>query len=181
MSEQPPQYQPYPDESARREHAAALTATERPQSIKTAVLLMRVGAALSALYLVATLLTLQLLRDQVRQRFERRNGPFNQADVDAAFTLALALLVVLGLVSVALWLWMAAMNNRGKNWARTTATVLAALNITISLTGLLGSQGDINTPLSVIYTLANLAIAIAALIFMYRPDASRYYAAMSRH
>ena len=180
MSEQSPQYQPYPDESARREQPAAPTSMEKPPSIKRAVLLMRIGAALSALYLVASLLTLQLLRDQVRERLEQRNGTLNQAEFDAAYKLGLSLLVVIGLVSIVLWLWMAAMNNRGKNWARITATVLAGLNIIFSLMSLVGSESNINTPVSVIYTVANLAIAIGALIFMYRPDASQYYAAMSR-
>lgn len=185
MSEQPPYepYEPYPEDSARREtegYGEQPTPAERPPSIRAAVLLMRIGAALSALYLVVTLLTLGSLKDDLRDQLAKQNKTFTQTDLDNAYTAALVVTIFIGLVGVALWLWMAAKNGNGKKWARAVATVLAAFNILLSAGSLLGASGGNSTPVALVYTAANLAIAVSALVFMYRRDASRYYASMSR-
>ncbi len=182
MSDQPPPYEPYPDDSARREYEAYAQSmtVEQPASIRTAVLLMRIGAALGALYLVITLAMLGSLKDDIRDELNRRGESYTQSDIDAAYTGVLVVVVVFGLIGVVLWLWMAAKNAKGKNWARITATVFAGINIVLSLLSLVGSGTTNPSIFGTLYTLGNLAIAIAALFFMYRKDSSQYYAAMSR-
>ncbi len=180
VTDQPP-FEPYPHDAARREYDAAPPTTqpptEQPLSIRRAVLLMRTGAALSAVYLVATLIFLGSVKDDIRAQLQKSDANYTQSQLDTAFTVYFVSVVIFGLIGIALWLWMAAANGRGKRWARTTATVLGAFNILLSVLSLISGNG---TTLSVLFTVLNLVIAIAALVFMYRSDASRYYAARSR-
>jgi hypothetical protein len=184
--EQPPYdqqpFQPYPEDSARREYEqyAATMTVERPQSVTNAVLLMRIGAALGALYVLITLAMLGSLKDDIRDELNRQGETYTQSDIDAAYTVVIVSVVVLGVLGVILWLWMAAMNKKGKNWARITATVFAGINILFSLLSLVGSGTSNPSVIGVLYTIANLIIAVVALYFMYRKESSAYYAAMSR-
>ena len=186
---QPPQYgeqqpyQPYPEDSARREFEAyqASMTMERPPSINHAVLAMRIGALISALYLVITLAMLGSLKDDIRDELDRQNETYTQSDIDTAFGIIITSVVVFGVIGVILWLWMAAKNRKGRNWARITATVLGALNILLSLLSFAGGSSQDNpTIVGTLFTVANLVVAVVALFFMYRKDASAYYAAMSR-
>ena len=59
----------------------------------------------------------------------------------------LVVLVVVGLIGVGLWLWMAQKNKAGKNWARITSTVFFALDTLGAIGGLAGgalSGGSVN-------------------------------------
>ena len=59
----------------------------------------------------------------------------------------LGVLVAVGLIGVALWIWMAQMNQAGKNWARITSTVFFALETLSAIGGLAGGAlpgGSVN-------------------------------------
>ncbi len=79
------------------------------------------------------------MKDDIRSELDKRGETYTPSDIDAAFGVVIGVVVVFGLIGVILWLWMAAKNNKGKNWARITATVLAGINIMFSL---LGSAGE---------------------------------------
>ncbi len=184
MTDQPPDqppspdpFEPYPQDAASREHDALAPPTEQPPSMRTAVMLMRAGAGLSAIYLVATLIFIGSLKDDIRSQLQESDANYTQSQLNPAFTAYFISVVVFGLIGIALWLWMASANGKGKRWARTTATVLGAFNILLSVLTLVAGNG---TPLSVLFTVLNLVIAIGALWYLYRPDASRYYAVRSR-
>lgn len=180
MIDQPPSqepFQPYPQEAANREYDAVAPSTEQPPSIRTAVMLMRAGAVLSAVYLVATLIFIGSLKDDIRAQLQKSDANYTQSRLDSAFTAYFVSVVVFGLIGIALWLWMASANGKGKRWARTVATVLGAFNILLAMLTLVGGSG---TLLSVLFTVLNLGIAIGALVFMYRSDSSRYYAVRAR-
>jgi hypothetical protein len=175
-------YQPYPEDSARREYeayAASMT-MERPESVNRAVLAMRIGAAVSAIYVVITLIMIGSLKDDIRDEFQRQNETFTQSDVDTAYAVVITTVVVTGVIGVLLWLWMAAKNKKGRNWARITATVLGALNIVFSLLSFAGSSDANPTLVGTLFTVINLIVAVVALYFMWRKESSAYYAAMSR-
>ena len=177
-------YQPYPEDSARREFEAyqASMTSERPSSIKNAVLLMRIGAGLSALGVVFVLVTLDSYKDDLRKSFLDNDSSLSSSQLDTQVNISVSSAVIFGVLGVLLWLWMAAKNNQGRNWARITATVLGALNILSSLFGLTAgvAVATSSNAIGVITSILNLLIAAVAIFFMYRKDASAYYAAMSR-
>jgi hypothetical protein len=136
---------------------------------------MYVGAALSAalsvLYLLIGLTQADSLRDEVADNAPELSGD----QVDTLVAWGTALPVIIGLISVGLWIWMAVMNRKGRSWARIVATVLGGLNIVLTLIGLLTQ----NTGIGTVVNLITIALAAAILWLLYRPESSAYYAAMS--
>lgn len=171
-------YPSFPEESARADQSGHNTTTEQPPSIKTAVLLMRIGAAISAVSIIVGLLTLDILKDQIRTQLETDNANFSQSDLDAAFQIAVVIIIVVGLIGVALWLWMASANGKGKKWARIVATVLGVLNLLFLLFGL---TADTQPVLSTIIAALSVLVGLGAIVFMYRQDATQFYNAQSNH
>ncbi len=150
---------------------------EQPQSIRTAVLLMRIGAGLSLLSLVLTLATVGSLRDDIRADLQAQGTSFTESQVDTTFNVAIAIAVISGLIGVALWLWMAWANGKGKKWARVVATVLAALGL-LSLLVTLTTAGT--TTLSLLLSVVTIGVGVVAVVLLYRPDSSAFYEANSR-
>lgn len=153
------------------------SSAEQPQSIRTAVLLMRIGAAISLLSLIVTLATFGSLKDAIRDELEAQGTAFSESDVDTVFNVAIAFGILFGLIGVALWLWMAWANGKGKKWARVVATVLAALGL-LSLLVSFASAGA--TTMSRLFSVASVAVGVAAVTLLYRPDSSAFYEANSR-
>jgi hypothetical protein len=94
--------------------------------------------------------------------------------LDAAVTVAIVFTVIVGLLSVGLWIWMAETNRRGRKWARIVATVLGGLNIVLTLISLRQYTG-FGTFLDII----TVALAATILWFLYRPESNQYYAAVA--
>jgi hypothetical protein len=151
----------------------AAAASQQPQSIRTAVRLMWVGAVLSALGILITF----LLRDELRDQIRDSDASLTADEVDTAVTVGLMVVGLTGVIAVALWIWMATANGQGKSWARTVATVLGVLNVVFTLISFAGGQ---LTPLGVIVNLINIALAVVILVLLYRPDSNRFYDAVSR-
>lgn len=134
---------------------------------------MYVGAVLSLL----GLLTVPFQTDAVRDAIEDSDSSLTAGEVDDAVNIAVGSIVLVGLVGVALWVWMAVKNGQGRSWARVVATVLGGLNILSTLSGLL--QGG-TTPLSLALNLVSLALAGVILWLLYRPESTRFYELCSR-
>jgi hypothetical protein len=148
---------------------------EPPKSILNAVRLMYVGAALSLLSLLFTLTD----RDAIREELER-TGDYTPDEIDSLAGTAIAFAAIIGLLGVALWLWMAAKNKQGRSWARVVATVLAGLNILITVSNLAVAGTAGGTGIGLVVSLVMVVLAAAILWFLYRPESSQYYAAVSR-
>jgi hypothetical protein len=144
-----------------------------PPPLATAVKLMYVGAGLSALGIVTSLFQ----RDEIREQIAENDSSLTENELDTAVNFGIAFSVVLGLVVIGLWIWMARSNERGQSWARTTATVLGALSIVSLLLSLGVGQ---STTLSMILGVVSLVLAGVILYLLYRPESSDYYRARSR-
>jgi hypothetical protein len=143
-----------------------------PSSIMTAVKLMYAGAALAAIGFLTSLLT----QDSVREQALERAPDLTESEVDAIVAFAIAFAVVVGLIGVLLWVWMAETNRRGKSWARVVATVLGALNVLLTLFGLFTGQ---YAGIVLVFNLISAVLAAVILYLLYRPDSNAYYEAMS--
>ena len=137
-----------------------------PSSILNAVRLMYLGAALSAIGFILGLLTQGSLRDDIADQ----NPDFDAGELDTAVTVAIVFTVIVGLLAVGLWIWMAETNRRGRKWARIVATVLGGLNIVLTLISL--SQ---NTGVGTFLNIISILLAGTILWFLYRPESNRYY------
>jgi sterol desaturase/sphingolipid hydroxylase (fatty acid hydroxylase superfamily) len=150
----------------------------QPPSIQMAVRLMWVGAGLSVVSLIVTLLTLSSLKSHIQDQLAKSNPTLSTSDINTTYHTVVAGAVVGAIVGVALWLWMAWKNGQGRSWARVVATVLGAINLLSSIyTVAVGHS----LAVSVILTVLDLVLAIVILVLLWRRESSEFYAARSAH
>ena len=148
-----------------------------PKSILTAVKLMWAGAVLSAIGLVVGLVTLGSLKDNIRDQLAKNNKTYTQSDINTAYNITIASIIVIGVLGIGLWLWMAWANGNGRKWARVVATVLGVVNVLLTLVSLAQSQA---TAGSVILSVISAVLAIVILVLLWRKESSSYYLARSQ-
>jgi hypothetical protein len=158
-------YQPYPTGGAEPEPVKPTP----PPSIQNAVRLMYVGAAVSAISLIVTLTTIGSLRTAIH----KANPALSASKLHSAETAAVVLAIILGLIGIGLWIWMARANQAGKNWARITATVFFGLD-TLSL---LAALRQAEPALSRTISLLTWLVGLGAVILLWQKISSAYFAA----
>ena len=80
--------------------------------------------------------------------------------------------IVVGIIGVGLWVWMARMNLKGRNWARITGTVLFGIDTLLDLLGLVrGSTGAISAVFAIVIWL----VGLGAVIMLWRRESTAYF------
>ncbi len=135
-----------------------------PRPVRTAVLLMYVGAALTAISLIVTVATLHTIQTAIQN-----NSTYT---AQQAHQLAVAA-VVEYVITLVLWLLMAWANRAGQNWARIVATVLFGLNTL----GLLLNVFRGSASISVLFAVLVWLVGLGAVVLLWRKESSQYFAA----
>jgi hypothetical protein len=152
-------YQPYPSSGQSAGPPA-------PGPVLTAVKLMYAGAGISTVPLIVAL----AYRGDVRAYHGVLLGQrLTAAQIIQWRPLIVTVLVVVGLVVPALWVWMARANGQGRNWARILSTVLFGL-ATLQLSG---SMRD-GVALFLIAVLSWL-VGLAAVWLLWRQASSAFF------
>ena len=160
-------YQPYPSSGQVPEPV-------RPgpsASVVMAVRLMYAGAVVSALSLVVGLATIGSLRNSLH----KSDPSLTATQLHSLQNVVVVGSVVIGLIGIGLWVWMAVMNKAGKSWARIVATVLFVLDTLLLLLGVARAGAAAGTLVSILTWL----IGGGAILFLWRRDASEYFTAQS--
>jgi hypothetical protein len=168
----PPSPGPWASDSAPRPDLPVVPPAEQPSPVRTAVRLMYVGAALSILGILVFLVS----RDEMRDNLAKDQPDLTPSELDTAMNVGTVFAIIVGLIGVGLWLWMAYANGQGKSWARIVASVLGGLNVAFALIGLASNP---QTAASSVLTLVGLALAAGILFLLWRPESSRFYEARS--
>jgi Na+/alanine symporter len=116
-------YPTYPSGPSGGNPAMVRVRPDRPPGVKAAVVLMYVSAALIAILTALVVVFINALKKDLNPA----NTSLTQAQLTRGENHVIASFVVFGVVSVALWIWMAWANGAGKNWARILSTVLFGL------------------------------------------------------
>jgi len=154
-------YDPY--SSGRRGQA--------PTSVINAVRLMFAGAGVTAIGVIVALTTTGSLRPSIKAD----NPGFTASQVNVTANIYIATIVVVGLIGIGLWIWMAFMNKAGKNWARITGTVFFAIATVILLTSFARFGLDGSRIITVIVWL----IGLAAVVLLWRRESSDFFKGQS--
>ncbi|EGD45583.1 hypothetical protein NBCG_00060 [Nocardioidaceae bacterium Broad-1] len=93
---------------------------------------------------------------------------------------------VFGVITLGVWIWMAVMNGRGRNWARITATVLGALSLAASLSSVgniagNAALGGATMPMSagnVVLAVLDPLLVIAIVVLLWLRPSSAYFSAV---
>jgi hypothetical protein len=154
------------------------------RTVRAAVRLMYAGAAVSTANLIILLAYIGDIKayDAVYAVLGRRltaaqvsllshlNSQLNTALITQA--------VVLALVPVAVWLWMARANGQGRNWARSLSTVLFGL-ATLDLTGVYRTPGIqlefVPTMLGATFPVLTWLAGLAVVWLLWRPASSAFF------
>ena len=180
-SQQPPPY-PAPHGYGFGQPAEPLP---MPGSVRAAVALMWVGAALTIL----NALLFPLYVDEMRAEFRRHQaatqgetGILVDVDVDSFVRVTIIFMIIVSLIEVGLWVWMAVKTRQGRNWARVLGTVLGTLWAVFAVLGFaIGSvaptvaadQDVLSRALSVI----GVVLALTIVVLVWVPDSNRWFAA----
>ena len=147
----------------------------RPTSVVTAVWLMYGGAFLSLLGLFIDLGVIS----QLRASYLSKHPFATQAAIDGANRLAGAgdLAVIIGsVISISLWLTLAASARKGRGWTRTVGTVLFG----IDTLGFIATVGSTGIPAIKTIHLLIWLVGLLAVIFLWQRSASNFFSPSRR-
>jgi hypothetical protein len=154
----------------------------QPQSLKTAVGIMWIGAAVQALGALSTVLFVSQIREEAEEQLLADGQVASESTLDAAVTVGVVFAIFFGLLYAGLWAWMAVKNGAGRSWARIVASVFAGLGILFNLLGLVGASfngaSGTTTP-GLVQNVITLGLAIGATVMMWRSENALYYQANS--
>jgi len=128
-----------------------------------AVRLMYAGAVVSAISLIVGLATVGSLHDSLH----KAQPSLTPTQLHQLQTVLVVGSVVIELISIGLWVWMALMNKAGKSWARIVAAVLFGL-YTVYLLFVIRAGAGALVPI------LTWLIGLGALILLWRKDSSEY-------
>lgn len=157
-----PQYPDYPGGAAQWPVAPA-----RPKTVTRAMQFMYAGAALSLVNLILGAADPSAYKTAVRKAFPN----YTQAQVDNAANGLVTVAIVVGLIGVGLWLWMAWANGRGRNWAR----ILSSVFFGIATLGLVANLAQHSPATSLVVTLVEWLAGLGAIVFLWNAQSSAYF------
>jgi hypothetical protein len=169
-----------PQQSDQLGQSGAPVPRSVPQSVARAVQVMYVGALASLVGIIIELLTRHSLRSFISDHSTRNGKRLTATQVADTYHAELVVLVVVGLIGIGLWIWMAQMNKRGRNWARIVSTVFFAIDTLGAIGGLAGgslSGGNANR----FYGLVVWVIGAVAVILLWRRSSSEYFKGAPRN
>lgn len=144
----------------------------RPKAVDSAFQAVLTAVAISAVATVVTvLLDRALLTTWVNQTLE--SLPEDQRLNSGAMVGAMQ--VILGFsiaIFAGLFVLFAVKMRAGRNWARLLLTIYTAFNVW-SFLAALASEG---AELTLMWNLAEVAFGVTAVIYMFRPESSKYFA-----
>jgi hypothetical protein len=158
-------YQPYPSGGQVPEPRRPAL----PASVQNAVRLMYAGAVLSVVVLAAAVLTVGSVRTAVHNAFPS----YSASRVRSAAMVVVVTDVVVQVITVGLWLWMAVANKAGNGWARVVASVLFGLNTLLLLLSFARPHASIGAVLNLLIWL----VGLGTIILLWRKESSQYFAA----
>ncbi len=145
-----------------------------PPPVRTAVKLMYAGAAVSAVELIIGLaLIIVEVKAGARGRFWGVNVTAPQMK-----PILITVWIVVGLVGIALWLWMARANGQGRNWARILSTVLfvlATLQLISDFQRAVSPAGTIEPVLGLLLAVLGWLPGLAAVWLLWHPASSAFF------
>ena len=144
----------------------------RPRQVVTATRLMYGGVLLA---LVGVLVN-ALSRDEITRVLERANasrspgGRLSATDLRHAAGLTYTAFLVMSVAAVVVWLVMAVTNARGQGWARIVATVLAVMNLLLTI-----GMATRGTAAATIAEAPTVLLGAAVAWLLWQPASTRFF------
>ena len=138
-----------------------------PTSVQTAVRLMYSGAVISAISFILGLATL----GNLKHTLQKDHPSYTTAHINSLVTASIVFIIVVGIIGVGLWVLMARMNLKGRNWARILGTVFFGIDTLDLLAVFRGSTGAI----SAVFAIVTWLVGLGAVIMLWRRESTAYF------
>jgi hypothetical protein len=156
-----------PDQSGRSGGARP----DRPVDVTKAFVLWLASVAVSLVgQLLAYPAASGMVREAVARGAESSGTPIPAADLETIIRVGLAVGVALIVVLSAVWVLVGFKLRAGRNWARVLITVVTVLGVISML-----ATADGFSSLAAILALGQNLLAIAVVVYVYRPESSAYF------
>lgn len=156
--------QPYPTAAQMPEGAQQQPV---PGSVRNAVVAMYAGAALSVIHAILYIVT----ESSTRAAYASKHPHLTAHQITTGAHALEYAGVVDGVVAAVLFIWMAQMCRRGRNWARITSTVFFGLGVLGALGGLVLAVAAVDK----IFTFLVVLPGLAAVILLWQSSSSAYF------
>ena len=156
-------YEPYPSAGPSPEPQRI----QPPRSVLSAVKLMYAGAALEVLAVIIALVTIGSLKSDIF----KTHPNYTSAQLHTAEVARTVPLAAGAVITIALWLWMAWANGRGRSWAR----VVSALFFGINTLDLLISFFLVHAAATLIIGVVIWLVGLAAIVLIFSKDSGPFY------
>jgi hypothetical protein len=166
-------YQPYPTSG---EQPPEPQRPPIPNSVQTAVKFMYAGAALSLIELVVGLATIGSLKNAIEQAGQRAGKHYTPSQVHSLEVTSIVFAVLVGIIAIGLWIWMARANQAGHGYARITGTVFFGLNTLFLFLSLARPHVGVGLIFNLLVWLAGLG----AVIMLWRKESGPYFSPRAR-
>ncbi|HXC85806.1 MAG TPA: hypothetical protein VNV62_28580 [Trebonia sp.] len=154
---------------------------DAPETVRWAVRLMLVGAAISTVFLLFGVIVTVSERNSLINaliswnKTQPKSKQLSLSQIHSYVTVSIVTIIIVGLVSIGLWLWMARTNSGGRNWARITASVLFALWTFYTYQSIGDTRGAATLIASTVIVLLIWLVGLASLFLLWRPASTRFY------
>jgi hypothetical protein len=140
---------------------------EAPAPVRNAVKFMYAGAALSAIEMIIGLATIGSIKSAIEKAYPKDTP----SQVHSLEVSSIVLAVIVGLISIGLWVWMARACGSGHSYGRIVGTVLFALNTIFLLLDFARPHASLGLVLNVLVWLCGLG----AVIFLWNRESTAYF------
>lgn len=157
-------YQPMPPAPQDGPPPQARDPRSAPSTVRNAVRLMFVLAALGLIIVFAN-------KDALRTAIADANPGYNTTQLDNAVNAGVTIGAVIGIVLIVLYLLLALQVRKGKNWARIVTWVLAGLGVLGGITNLAQPQAALTKVIAGI----ELALYIVLIVLLAMGPSNEYF------
>jgi hypothetical protein len=162
-------YQPYPTSGQSQQPQQRPPV---PNSVQTAVKLMYAGAALSLIELIVGVATIGAVRRAIVKEYPH----YTSSQIHKLEVADVLIAIVVGVIAIGLWLWMARASAAGHNYARITGTVFFGLNTLFLLVGLARPH----VGLGLVFNILVWLVGLGAVIMLWRAESGAYFTRQPR-
>jgi hypothetical protein len=144
-----------------------VTEPAAPRDVRVAGWIMYAGGAVSVIRVVVTLVT----TGATKAAIHAKHPGMSASTLSTTTGITVIATAVLSLIGALLFIWIARACLRGKNAARVTATVLAALGVLLLIYDVSAGRGTADLAVSYVVE----ALGLASVTFLWLPSSGTYF------
>jgi hypothetical protein len=157
-------YEPYPTSAQPPQPPQR---GQAPTTVQNAVKFMYAGAALSLIELIIGLATVGSIKSAIEKAYPKDTP----SQVHSLEVSSIVIAIIVGLIGVGLWVWMARASAAGHNYARIVGSILFGLNTVFLLLSFAQPHATLGLIFNVLVWLAGLG----AIFFLWQRESGPYF------